>query len=71
MLFRVASFVRVGSGGKGAPRRELIFSIAAESESESKAASQALVIQAQKMFLIMPVIVGQFREASHTSLIGY
>jgi len=34
-LRRVANFVRVGSGGKGPPRRELIFSIAAESESES------------------------------------
>ena len=41
MLFRVASFVRVGSGGNGPPRRELIFSIAIASESESKAKSQA------------------------------
>ena len=42
MLFSVASFVRIGSGGKGPPRRELIFSIAAASESESKAESQAV-----------------------------
>src|SRR5579871_5659889 len=41
MLFRVASLVRVGSGGKGPPRREGIFSRAAASESESKAESQA------------------------------
>ena len=41
MLFKVASFVRIGSGGKGPPRREVIFSIAAASESESKAESQA------------------------------
>jgi len=42
MLFRVASLVRVGSGGKGPPRRELIFSIAAASERESNAESQAV-----------------------------
>jgi hypothetical protein len=41
MLFRVASFVRVASGGKGPPRREFIFSIVAASESESKVESHA------------------------------
>lgn len=40
MLFRVASLVRVGSGGKGPPKCESIFSMAAASESESKAESQ-------------------------------
>ncbi len=42
MLFKVASFVRIGSGGNGPPRCELILSTAAASESESKAESQAV-----------------------------
>src|SRR5207248_9639511 len=41
MLYSVESFVRIGSGGNGPPRRELILSIAVTSVKESNAALQA------------------------------